>query len=249
LYPRQINFEAISNFRDLGGYQVKDGRKLAWRKIFRSSEVHHMTGNDLDRLKRKFNLAAVIDLRSDIEIQRQGLGTLPEAGFKYYNIALMPDGGDRAANQRRYQAANDMGPIYTNLIQQKEFGRGLIRALKVIAETSNLPLVFHCSAGKDRTGVLAAVLLSTLGVAEKDIIEDFALTGPYIEKLFNEIKDDPRRSRAATDLPGYFWKAPPESMALFLTFLRQEYGSAREYLKVQGAEESLFERLEQALLV
>ena len=231
MYPRQINFEAISNFRDLGGYQAKDGRMVAWRKIFRSSEVHHLTEGDLARLRVEFNLAAVIDLRSGIEIKRQGLGTLPEAGFKYYNIALMPDGGDRAANQRRYQAFNDMGPLYTCLIQQKKFGEGLIQALEVIAGAGNLPLVFHCSAGKDRTGVLAAVLLSTLEVGEKDIIEDFALTGPYIEKLFNEIKDDPRRSRAATDLPGYFWKALPESMALFLTFVRQEYGSAREYLK------------------
>jgi protein-tyrosine phosphatase len=248
LYSRQINFEGIGNFRDLGGYQAKDGRLLVWRKVFRSSEVHHLTGKDLARLKGELGLAAIVDLRSDIEILRQGLGLLPEAGLKYFKIALMPDGGDREANRRRYKAFNDMGPIYTHLIQQKEFGDGLVQALEVIAGAGNLPLVFHCSAGKDRTGVLAAILLSALEVSDQDIIADFASTGPYIENLFNEIKGDPRRVRAAIELPGYFWKASPESMARFLTFLRQEYGSAREYLKNRGADSSLFNRLEEALL-
>jgi protein-tyrosine phosphatase len=249
LYPRQIDFETISNFRDLGGYQTKGGRMVAWRKVFRSSEVHHMTGDDLARLKGELKLTSVIDLRSDFEIKRQGLGTLPQTGFKYHNISLMPDGGDRAANERRYKSFKDMGPLYTYLIQQKEFREGLIKALEVMAGAGNLPLVFHCSAGKDRTGILAAIVLSILEVSDKDIIEDFALTGPYIEKLFKEIKNDPRRMRAATDLPGYFWRADPDSMALFLNFLKREYGSARGYLEAQGAKASLFDRLQEALLV
>jgi protein-tyrosine phosphatase len=246
-YPRQVNFESIYNFRDLGGYHTTEGNKVAWRKLFRSGNLNSMTGNDFHRLKEELGLSSVLDLRSNFEIEQQGIGLLSNSDIKYYNISLISDGGDEEANRRRYQGLSDMGELYTKLTRQKDFGQLIIESLEIIAESTNHPLVFHCSAGKDRTGILAAIILSILRVADEDIVNDYCLSAPYSEILFNRVKIETRASEEVKSLPDYFWKVAPKSMLLLLTMLKQEYGSVREYLKVQGANDSLFKRLEKVL--
>jgi protein-tyrosine phosphatase len=110
-------------------------------------------------------------------------------------------------------------------------------------------LVFNCAIGKDRTGILAAMLLSTLGVAEKDIIEDYSLSDQYMDELRQLLNNEGKIPKDVPPLPDFFWRAAPESMTLLLTTLRRDYGSIADYLKVMGAEEDLEKRLEKALLV
>jgi protein-tyrosine phosphatase len=141
-----------------------------------------------------------------------------------------------------------MGEFYLEMARQKDYGKRIIEALEVIADPENHPMVFHCAVGKDRTGMLAAVLLSLLGVAEKDIIEDYALSEPYMDELLARLKNNPQKNDPPMDIPDYFWKASPESMTLFLSTLKRKYGSIEEYLAEQGAEPSLIQRLEKALL-
>jgi protein-tyrosine phosphatase len=189
-----------------------------------------MTRRDLNRLSKELGLCSVLDLRSSYEIEKQGVGLLSGSGISYHNISLITDGGDRQANERRYQGLTNMGEFYSNLARHKEFGKRIIEALKVIAEPANHPLVFHCSAGKDRAGILAAFLLSILKVADEDISNDFSLLTPYMEMLLSRMKSDAQMAEDARSLPDYFWQASPKLMHLFLTALKREYGSAREYL-------------------
>jgi protein-tyrosine phosphatase len=248
-YSRHIKLENVINFRDLGGYRAGDGRTVAWRRLFRSGEFRNMTGGDLDRLTGEIGLTTVLDLRSVPEVERQGVGLLEGADIKYRNIAFMTDDDDPEANASRYAHCTHMGEFYLEMARQKDYGKRIIEALEVIADSGNHPLVFHCAVGKDRTGMLAAVLLSLLGVAEKDIIEDYTLSEPYMDELLARLKNNPQKSDPPLDIPDYFWKASPESMKLFLSMLREEYGSARGYMEAQGADSSLTERLEKALLV
>jgi protein tyrosine/serine phosphatase len=164
-------------------------------------------------------------------------------------VSLITDGGDRKANERRYKHFTDIGEFYLHLVRQKEFLELIIEALDVIAEPRNHPLLFHCSAGKDRTGILTAILLNILDVTDEDIINDYSLSASYMEVLLNRMKSESQMAEDSKSLPDYFWKAAPESMAAFLSFLSKEYGSVRGYLKAKGAELSLFERLEKALLI
>ena len=124
-----------------------------------------------------------------------------------------------------------------------------ISTLEVIAKAENHPLVFNCAIGKDRTGVLAAMLLSIIGVPDEDIIEDYTLSGPYMEELLEQIKNNPKAAENVPEVPDYFWKAVPESMEIFLTTLRKNYGSIPTYLKSMGSADGLIERLKEALLV
>ena len=246
-YPRHLNFDNIINFRDIGGYPARDGRTVAWRRLFRSGEFHRMTENDFDRLTVEISLTSVIDLRSNVEVEKHGTGLLSEAGIKYHNVSFMV-GANREDDERLFKECTNMGEFYLYIVRHQVFGNRIVAALELIAESANHPLVFHCAIGKDRTGILAAVLLSVIGVVDADIIEDYSLSGPYMEDLLRQIARDPEALKAVAPLPDYFWKADPESMELFLSELCREYGSITGYLYAQGAEKSLVQRLEDALL-
>ncbi len=247
-YNRHLRLKSVTNFRDLGGYRTQQGRLIAWRRIFRSGEFGHINREDYRRLTDEIKLASVVDLRSDFEVQHQGIGLPADSNIKYYNISFITDGGKREAEDKRYVPFTNMGEFYLEIVRDKFFGGRVVQALEIIAESKNHPLVFNCAIGKDRTGILAAMLLGTLGVAEKDIIEDYSLSDQYMDELRKQfdkaadIPDDVKR------LPDFFWRAEPASMALLLTTLRQEFGSVADYLKVMGGEPSLKERLEKALL-
>jgi protein-tyrosine phosphatase len=203
---------------------------------------------DFRRLTDEIQLVAVIDLRSAIEVERQGIGLLSEANISYHSVPFMTN-MSRADDERLFKQLSDMGDFYLHLVRRKEFGEQIIEALKIIAEPENYPLVFNCAVGKDRTGILAAFLLDLLGVEDKDIVEDYSLSGPYMVELLEQINQDPRTAQAVRSLPDYFWKAAPESMTLFLATLRGEYGSVEGYLEMQGLNSFLIERLQKALLV
>jgi protein-tyrosine phosphatase len=246
-YSRHIGLKSVTNFRDIGGYKTRKGQTVAWRRVFRCGEFRNMTQDDFKRLTNELGVVSVIDLRSGPELENNGKGLLEGSEIKYCNIAFMTD-DDPGANASRYAHCTNMGEFYLEMARQKDYGQRITEALEVIADPKNHPIVFHCAVGKDRTGMLASVLLSLLGVAEKDIIEDYALSEPYMDELLARLKNNPQKNDPPLDIPEYFWKASPESMALFLTTLRQEYGSVEGYLKAMGMEPSLVKRLEKALL-
>jgi len=142
-----------------------------------------------------------------------------------------------------------MGEVFLFRIRHKEYAKPIIAALEIIADPKNLPLQFHCGAGKDRSGLVAAFVLSVLGVADRDIIADYILSAPYMRDLVAGMMNDPNTPEEEKNLPAYTWEATAESMALFLTGLKQEFVSARGYLEMNGADKSLFGRMEKALLV
>ena len=248
-YPRHIKFESVLNFRDLGGYRTGEGQMLSWRRLFRSGELHHMTERDITRLKEEIRLRSVIDLRRPTRLQQFGVGRLNEVGVKYYNIPLITlSDSDRDKERVIFKDFSNQGEVYLYRIRHEEFGIRVVEALEIIAEPDNHPLVFHCNAGKDRTGVLAAIVLGILGVTDEDIVEDYALTALYMKEAISRWNNDPEMAEVLKTLPEYRLAAPPESMALFLSTLNREYGSARGYVEAHGVEVSLIHRLEKALL-
>ena len=246
-YSRHIYFESVINFRDLGGYRARDGRSVSWRRLFRSGDFRSMTANDLALLTGEIGVNSVVDLRSQPEVERQGIGLLSDAGINYHNISFIA-GTDRAEDERLFRECTHMGEFYLHMISHHEFGERIVAALEVIAEPANHPLVFHCAVGKDRTGILAAVLLGAVGVTDADIIQDYSLSTASIQELLRQVKRDPEVSEAIKPLPDYFWEATPESMDIFLAALKREHGSIESFLKAQGAKESLVSRLEKAVL-
>jgi protein-tyrosine phosphatase len=247
---RHIQFESAPNFRDLGGYRTHDGRTVAWGRLFRSAALHKMNDREMARLKRDIGLRAVIDLRSPRDPEKDpAVIRLVEIGARYYPIPFStwpwPAQDEAKANAN----ATNMGEIYLHRVSEKPFGERLVDALETIAERDNHPLVFHCSAGKDRTGVLAAMVLTAMDIVDDDIVEDYALSAPLMKDIRDRMSRDPETAAGVKDLPDFQWEASAESMAVFLSLLRREYGSADGYLKAHGAGNSLVDRLKAALLV
>ena len=247
---RHIDFGSVPNFRDLGGYRTRDGRAVAWRRLFRSAALHSMSRPDLARFKEVIRPRVVIDLRTPRGPNKQWeIDLVGEVGARYHNVPFRPDSPDYVRQEtERFRDATDMGELYLYRIRPPEFGKRLVDSLELIADRDNHPLVFHCSAGKDRTGVLAATVLAAAGVMDEDIIHDYTSSAPFMPEIRNRMISDPAASAELKELPDFEWEASAESMARFLALLRREYGSAAGYLKAQGADDSLPRRLEEALL-
>ncbi|MDD5190234.1 MAG: tyrosine-protein phosphatase [Dehalococcoidales bacterium] len=249
-YPRQIDFEAILNFRDLGGYKTRSGKMVAWRRLFRSAEMYHMTIKDMKFLEEEIGIHSIIDLRN---YNLEFIGPINKIGVKYYSVPLFIFPVSQEVRPIKeidlYKSFTNSGEIYLHRIRQKEYIQKIIEALEIIAEPKNYPLVFHCNAGKDRSGIIAAIVLSILGVEDDDIIKDYAMTEPIMEEFINRWNNDPKTADVHKNLPEYQLHAYPESMALFLTTLQREYGSIRGFIKENGAEKSLFSKLEKTLLI
>ena len=249
-YPRHIEIEFASNLRDLGGYHTKGGRSVAWRRLFRCGELRHETEDDVARLRQETRLSSVLDLRGDTEIRQEKVKLLTEGGIRYHNVPLIaggrgPGSDDEAALFSRF---NSMGEFYLFLLSHKDFGTKLEAALEIIADAENHPVLFHCTVGKDRTGILAAAVLNILGVADEDIITDYNLTTPHMAGFMERMKEIPEAANMLEDLPAYFWEASRESMALVLSEIRRDYGSIKGYLQAFGTDSGLFDRLEKTLL-
>lgn len=250
-YARHIIFENIPNFRDIGGYRTRDGRTMAWRRVFRSGDPREMTTNDAKRIKEKLGISAVLDLRNHTEFEQTWeVELLQEIGVRYYNVPYRP--GDASYYQKEmemYTTCSNMGEVYLYWTRDKAFGKRVVESLEIIATANNHPLVFHCGVGKDRTGILAAMVLAVVGVSNKDIISDYTLTNPYMEEIRNRVSNDPGAPAEIKNLPDFVWRAVPESMMLLLDVLHRENGTIEKYLTTNGARPSLFHRIRKALLI
>ena len=246
-YNRHIDLESVINFRDLGGYPTTDGKTVAWRRVFRSGNLTKITPGDSTRLTEEIGLNFVLDLRSDLETKK-GICSLSPASVDYYNLPLMTDDDNREEEERLFGQMTNMGQFYLYLLETPDFGQKIVEALEVIAESNKYPMVFHCAMGKDRTGILTAILLSVLGVADEDIIEDYTLSGPYMKEIVKNFDNDPEMKEMTGHLPSYIWEASAESMEFFLSTLQRDFGSITEYLIIQGMAPTLAEKLKKALL-
>jgi len=220
---RHVTFDRLYNFRDLGGYAAAEGRQVRWGRLYRSDSLGKLAGTDLDQFAA-IGVRAVIDLRHSWEIDKRG--RVPDAaGLAYHNLSIEHRPYDQSALGDVVDPVRFLADRYAEVASD---GVHEIRqALKVIAASDSAPLVIHCASGKDRTGVLAAIVLSLLGVSEQDIIADFALTGLATQRL---IADWHAAYPGKPLLWPHFGTAPAELMRVFLAELTSTFGSVREYV-------------------
>jgi protein-tyrosine phosphatase len=250
-HQRVISLENIQNFRDLGGYTGRGGRATAWRRLYRSGDPTEMSARDKDILKSEIKLKTVIDLSSPDEVKKsKEIRLLEDIGARYFNIPFRPDEPNYYEKELKlYQKTLNMGYFYLGRIGHESFGRKLIQALEIFADPQHYPVLFHCGAGKDRTGVMAAMVLKLLGVSDADVVGDYLFTEAAMVEIKNRVVSNPAARDEVKNLPDFHWWAKPEYMQTFLDGLKESYGGAAGYLKKHRAEKTLVKRLEKALLV
>ncbi|MFC7328626.1 tyrosine-protein phosphatase [Marinactinospora rubrisoli] len=238
---RHIAFERLHNFRDLGGYRSADGRTVRWGRLYRSDSLGKLRDRDGERF-RALAIRTVIDLRRPSEVERSG--RVPHYdGLAYHNLSVEHRPYDQASLSPEVEPVRFLADRYAELAH--DGAQELRRALEIIAGDT-APLVFHCHSGKDRTGVLAMLVLALVGVHDDDIAADFALTGLATDRLVAEWRAG--YPHLTLTWPAY-GRAPAGIMRLFMAELAARYGSVRGYATERlGVGDDLVAALRERLL-
>ncbi|HEY7916561.1 MAG TPA: tyrosine-protein phosphatase [Acidimicrobiales bacterium] len=241
---RLVALAGAFNFRDLGGYPAGDGRRTRWGRLFRSDTLHELTGADVEVL-RSLGLATMIDLRTARELSRTGRGPLAGEPIAYRHLSVIQE-GEGEALAAPAPPGEELGERY---LWYLDGGRSaLADALALVTEPDTLPLVFHCAAGKDRTGVLAALILDIVGVAREVIVADYLITAGRMELILGRYRDDPAFASRMAKVPDYRFGVEARSMERFLEGLYEEFGGARAWAVDAGLAPGDLDRMEDLLV-
>jgi protein-tyrosine phosphatase len=258
---RHIDLQGTPNFRDEGGYETTDGRFVRWGLIYRSGVLSHLTASDFTYLAQ-LGVRVVCDFRtadenavapevwipgSDVDRVSVPIGT---AGSKDVNTPLKKF---MATNPTEEQAKAWLAKIYGDfaLTNAPEYAKVLAQL-----KQDHLPLLYHCTAGKDRTGVFSAFLLLTLGVPEKTVLADYELTNKYLLDAVSPAANQKMLASSSPDLahlsPGVMralMAADPDYLRGTLRRIDQQFGSFDNYRRSElGVSDADVEALKARLL-
>jgi protein-tyrosine phosphatase len=232
---RHYPFEGCFNFRDIGGYPTIDGHTVRWGQYFRTGRQDRMTEADLE-LVRSLGIKTQIDLRKPEEVKDQGRGPLEVMGAAYHNLSIIPDGG----TDQLSRLVGDTGISGKRYLAYLEFDhQSWVHMFDIFAHADSTPIVLHCTAGKDRTGVSTAFLLSVLGVERSLIEADYILTNRDVPRQADFIEH-------TTGFPEGMNRAammraagvPENAMVDFLDGLEEKWGGVLAYLSSIGIDEA-----------
>jgi len=228
---RHLNLSGASNFRDLGGYAGRDGRTVRWRKLFRSNHLGHLTSADIAVL-RQLGVKSAFDFRGKDE-RIEALCSLDD--IETHSLPVEPTvvAALRAihATGRRSTADDALEVMRDSYRGYVEHNTPRFRALFAHLLEDRAPLVIHCTAGKDRTGLMAMLLLGALGVSDDDIVVDYELTTQYRSNRRLEILG-PEIEKAGVDLETVrpYLTAFAPVMVATIDRLHRDYGSIEAFL-------------------
>jgi protein-tyrosine phosphatase len=243
---RLVALEAVHNFRDLGGYPTADGRVTRWRHLYRADGLHRLAGRDLDVI-RGLGLRTVIDLRRPEEIDERGAFPVHDHPVQLHHLSVLDV---RWADKEPPSFDDDADFLHWAYLDMlASGGANFAAAIELLAVPDALPAVFHCAAGKDRTGLLAMLVLGALGVTHEYITADYALTAEGMARMFAWYeREQPDQFALREDVPSAFLLALPAAMARVVDDLCAEHGSLRGYVGSLGVSAATLDRLERELL-
>ncbi|HEU4430595.1 MAG TPA: tyrosine-protein phosphatase [Myxococcota bacterium] len=231
---RRLPLEGPRNFRDLGGYPTHDGRRVRWGQVFRADSLAELSEGDIGYLER-LGLARVIDLRGDGEISERPNRLAGRSGFAYLQLPIGESDLAPAEWARKFEAG-EFGEIDASWLvrgYQRTLDERAQRVGGVLRELAAhpSPAVFHCTAGKDRTGVVAALLLLALGVPREVVIGDYSLTAlytgnriPAADQWFAERGIEPERA-------AHVLSSRREAMEVTLAHLDAAHGGPERFVR------------------
>ena len=253
---RRLDLEGPVNFRDLGGYEAADGRTVRRRHLFRSDALFRLTEADAAQV-RSLGVTTLIDFRTPDELEQHGFGGMDHLDAEHLHLPTI-DTTRRVLDLTDDEAQEVARALVTAadayMMMLDRGSNAYAEALRVVA-ASEAPVVFFCAAGKDRTGVFAAIVLGLLGVSDEDIVTDYALTHEVIEKIHilrtstSSEEANERMSSYAHLIGEDLRNAYPASMQATIERLRERYGDWEGYATEIGVGPDVLEQLRARLLV
>ena len=257
---RRLKTKELYNARDLGGYPTKDGRTTRFGVFVRSEAPVGLPEEDIQYLK-DYGVTASIDLRSEGETRvrpsdlRERLPYYPRSLF--HEAAIPGAGGGKPEKGPGGPPPMGMnwGEQYINMA---ETSRDWALDVLDIAAKNNGALLYHCTTGKDRTGLLTCYLLSICGVDTRDIAADYCISQVYLEPVYERMRsgainvgpgpEDEDKKRPGPMMDEGFFKTPAEAMLTLIRYLTENYGGVVEYLKKIGVSEETMKAIRTKLI-
>ncbi len=232
-----MRFEGMNNARDLGGMVTADGKQVRKGLFLRTDALNALTDDDVRELTDNQKVSLIIDLRTSEEKMEKPDREIREAS--YYHIPVFSSAQAGVTREEDAMATfirelPDMRIFYRKMVEDDEASGNVCRALRLIMNNEQGCSLFHCVAGKDRTGILAMLILGILGVSEEDIMEDYMLTnvsgreiaGQIAEMVLERYHNEELAERvkaACTADEGYLNAA--------LDYIHSEYGTIPDYCR------------------
>jgi protein-tyrosine phosphatase len=238
-----VELDGAVNVRDLGGLPTVDGGETVAGRLLRGDNLQDLSPADVKKLVHRIGLTTVVDLRSAFELESEGPAPLDAiASVRHVHHSIVPAVGDRSeavaaallarreADLRRYPNNHWTGHYLGYLEERPD---DVTAALRSIAQSSGAAIV-HCAAGKDRTGVIVALALSTAGVTDEAIVADYAATGERTEAVLARLLASPTYHDDVSKMPLEAHMPRPETMAGFLSEVDARHGGTRAWLSGHG---------------
>ena len=230
-----ILLEGAHNVRDLGEYPTKNGGATKKGVFFRADSMANLTEGDIAQL-RKLGVTLAVDLRSPEEVLKKPSRLTGVEGIRYEKVPMIDDittedlQGDRPMPIRE---------LYEKNIDRSQQAFG--RVFRLFLENKEGASLFHCTAGKDRTGMLAMLLLELADVPEEIIIDDYAATEGFMRDIFEQMSEE--MLRMGMKVPESTMHSAPENIEAAMEHVRKKYGGARAYLALGGVSSSELDEL------
>ena len=229
------------NFRDLGGLVTIDGKIIKHKRLLRSGELLDLPVSDITKLKEIYNLRKIVDFRSQSEVERFPDDTID--GVSYINIFLHENQTQKAVapSQKEFRKLRErqlvidfMTKVYDRMLRSPFTIDGFARFIKVVKDNKEGSILFHCYAGKDRTGVAAAIVYTILGVSKESIIEEYMLTNESRKEeneriLAKAFEEDPDEKYIEALKVSY--EVVPEYLEYYFSEAEKISGSLLQYIK------------------
>jgi protein-tyrosine phosphatase len=234
---RHLPFSGPKNFRDLGGYQSSDGYSLRWNLLYRSDSLHRLTQDD-QRYLSALLLDRIIDFRAEYEKNEEPDCLPKNTDIRVVEIPIL-DASTRIWYESRREFLKNLKKIdpdqylvQTNIELAGRFTPEMSQFMRELLSSDGRPILFHCAAGKDRTGFAAAILLRILGVSQEIVLEDYLLTNQYYLPAFRwsiKFAQLVKGKQFAAVVQG-FMQAKPNYLGAAFETIDREYGSFENYV-------------------
>lgn len=228
---RQIEIAGAYNLRDIGGYTTRDQRRTRWRTLLRSASLHRLTLENWRQL-RGHGVRTIIDLRRTSETGYDGYLVDETVGMRYQHIPLFDDDLYEVVDK----PARNLDELYRLLLDNCH--AQFVAVLRAIAAQDSAPALVHCAVGKDRTGLAIALALGVAGVDDATIADDYALSSPLLEPIFEEFRAYERANGGDMQRLENMLVSERDTMLRTLAYLNAHYGGINSYLSRAGMAEA-----------
>lgn len=227
-------FEGIKNARDLGGIKTESGKTIKPNTLFRTAHLHNATRKDLKRLN-ELNIKEIFDFRDSYETQKEPDKIVK--GANIYSIPALPplppfDEFDADELERVMNSSIEMifKKVYKDLAESDTSKEAYRRFFKTVLASNGAPVLWHCTQGKDRTGIAAILILVALGVSESDALDEYFLTNSVIQSEYNRYINSGANELQAEEFRQIMF-VHKECISVFIDSVHKNFGDILGFIR------------------